>query len=321
MASPNANFDQFATTTYNNYRKTLADNVMKRVKLLSFMQQKGRVERKKGGVYLIEPLMYELNSTFKTYSGYDTLDTTPQEGITSAQYSWKNAAVGITVSKEDLDVNAGNVKIIDLLKSKIDQAQKTITQRMNAMLFSDGTGNGGKDMQGLETFLRANPALSVSIGGINQSTYDWWRNQYDTCAVFSTDGLAEMRQMFNNCSKNGDEPKAIMCDQDTFEAYEALLVPIERAVYSGKPLNGDLGFGKLEFKGVPMDWDYNCGSQRMYFLNTDYLKLVIDSDTDFTMTEWRVPVNQMAKSCFILLRGQLVCSNRLVQGRLAITAY
>ena len=66
MASPNSSFDQFATTTYNNYRKTLADNVMKRIKLLSFMQQKGRVERKKGGIYLIEPLMYELNSTFKT---------------------------------------------------------------------------------------------------------------------------------------------------------------------------------------------------------------------------------------------------------------
>jgi len=312
-------FNELTATTYKNYRETLADNIMKSIGLYAFMRKGGQIERRQGGLKLVEPLMYGQNGTFKTYSGYDVLDTSPQAGITAAEYDWRNASISVTISKEEQDQNKGASKIIDLLKAKIDQAEKTFTLRMDQMLFADGTGNGGKDFQGLGNFVTA---AASTVGGIDGSTYTWWDNVRDTCANFSTLGLSKMRSIYNQCIREGEKPNIIVTDRTTFEAYESLLTPIERINFSkGRELAGDLGFESMTFKGCPIMWDYYATSQVMYFLNTQHLKLVIDSGTDFEMTEWRVPVNQMAKTAFILLRGQLICNNRQLQGRLAITAY
>jgi len=316
-------FDELSATTFKNYRKTFSDNIMKKIALYSFMKKNGNIERKRGGLKLVEPLMYGLNTTFKSYSGYDTLDTTPQSGITAAEYDWKNVAVSVTISKEEEDQNSGESRILNLLKGKIQQAEKTYTLRFDQMLFGDGSGNGGKDFQGLDYFLRTDPTASVSIGGIDQNTYSWWRNQYATPATFVTNGLGliNMRQMYNKCCREGDAPKVIVTHREVFETYESLMTSLERFTFDPKKnLHGDLGFETLTFKGLPMFWDYYCAEKTMYFLNTDYLKLVMDSNSDFEMTEWRVPFNQMAKTAFIIARGQLVCNNRELQGKIVFTA-
>lgn len=311
-------FDELSATTYKNYRRTLADNVMKRISLLAWLRKVGQIERRAGGIKIVEPLMYGLNSTFQSYKGYDNLATTPQTGITAAEYDWKNLAVSITISRDEEQQNKGESRIINLLKSKIQQAEKTFQLRMDEMLFGDGSGNNGKDMNGLASYLTA---AASTVGGISGSTYPWWDNVRDTCANFSANGLSYMRSIYNQCCREGDEPKVIMTHRLVFEAYESMLTSIERINYSkGKELAGDLGFETLMFKGKPIMWDNYAPALTMYFINSDYLKLVIDSSQDFDMSEWRVPVNQMAKTAFITTRGELVCSNRQVQGRLAITA-
>jgi hypothetical protein len=131
-----------------------------------------------------------------------------------------------------------------------------------------------------------------------------------------------MRSLYNKCLRDGDEIDVMVTDRISFEAYEALLTPIERVNYQkGSSLAGDLGFQTLTFKGKPFLWSSKAPVKKMFFLNTDYLKLIIDPDKDFHMTKWRVPLNQMAKTAFIILRGNLVCSNRQQQGLLSITAY
>lgn len=316
------NFDELSASTFKNYRRTFSDNIMKKIALYSHLRKKGGIERKRGGLKLVEPLLYGFNNTFKSYSGYDVLNTSPQEGLTAAEYDWKNLAVSITISKEEEDVNSGESRIINLLKSKIAQAEKTYTMKFNEMLFGTGSGNGGKDVSGLKTYITATPAVGT-IGGINAADYDWWRNQYANPATFVTGGLglSNMRSMKNLCSREGDSPKIIITSRDTFEAYEGILTTIERINFTkGQALAGDAGFEELTFAGLPMLWDYHATSKDMFFLNTDYLKLVIDTQNDFEMTEWRQPINQMARTCFIIFRGQLTCNNRLLQGLLQFQA-
>lgn len=71
------NYDSLLSTTLFNYRKTLADNIFKSSGFLTLLRQKGGVEYQSGGLAIAQPLMYETNSTVKSYSKYDTLDTTP----------------------------------------------------------------------------------------------------------------------------------------------------------------------------------------------------------------------------------------------------
>jgi hypothetical protein len=193
---------------------------------------------------------------------------------------------------------------------------------MNAQLWGSGTGNGGKDFDGLGNLVPTAPSSDTTTGKIDASAYSWWRNQIATTANASLTGLADMRTMFNNCTREGDMPNLIICSQNFFEWYESIMVPMERIAFAGsKALSGDAGFQTLTFKGKPITWDADATANTAIFLNTDYLKLRIDPDTDFTMTEWRVPVNQMSKSCFILLRGNMVMNNRALQGRLTVTAF
>ena len=316
------NFDQLTATTYKLYRKTLADNVMKKIALYEFMKKKGNIERKKGGIKIVEPLLYGLNSTFKSYSAYDVLDTTPQDGITAAEFDWRDLAVSVTISKQEEDQNSGETQIINLLKSKIQQAEKTYTLMFDKMLNGDGTGNFGKDLQGIKNFLSNTPTAAATVGGIDQVAYSWWQNRQDTAAVFDINGLDKMRHVFNLCTREGDQPNFLLTDQTTFEAYEGLMTNLERFNFSSPGnLHGDLGFATLTFHGQPIVWDVYAEANKIRFLNTDYLKLIVDSNTDFEMTEFRVPVNQMVKTAFILFRGQLVCNNRQLQGVLDITAY
>jgi hypothetical protein len=51
-----------------------------------------------------------------------------------------------------------------------------------------------------------------------------------------------------------------------------------------------------------------------YFLNTEYLKLVVHKDADLEQVEEQRPVNQDGVVIPILWMGNLVCSNRAQQG-------
>ena len=52
----------------------------------------------------------------------------------------------------------------------------------------------------------------------------------------------------------------------------------------------------------------------MYFLNTDYLELVAHKQANWTVLDEKMSVNQDAVVIPIIWQGQLVCSNRSLQG-------
>ena len=77
--------DSVLATTLANYSPKLSDNIFKSSPLIAALYEKGRKDVKDGGESIVEPLLYEVNSTFDWYSGYGIINTTPQEGITAAK--------------------------------------------------------------------------------------------------------------------------------------------------------------------------------------------------------------------------------------------
>jgi hypothetical protein len=94
-----------------------------------------------------------LNSTAGSYSGLDAIDVTAQTGISAAEYDWGQFAATVTINGLQEAQNNSTEQIIDLLESKIFQTQESIIESMNTMFFANGTGNGGKDWNGLTTSL------------------------------------------------------------------------------------------------------------------------------------------------------------------------
>lgn len=313
MANPN--FDEILTTTLNNHRDTLVDNVFTARPVAFFLKDAGNIKLVNGGAKRVEPIISSGNSTAESgndYGGfddYDTLALTAQTGITAAEYDWKQWYATIAISGMEEDKNAGEEEIIDLLEAKIMQAEETIIESMDDWLINgDGSSPYDKVPEGLEKLVK--DTADTSIGGIDQTSDTWWAPGHTTTSAGAL-SLSLMRTGYNDVSVGNDQPKFILTTQALFEKYEGLLQPQER-YHDTK--TADAGFQNLAFKGAPVVYDANVVSGDMLFVNTRYLKLVGMKKTWFRPTKFTRPEDVDARYAQILCRGTVSCSNRARQG-------
>lgn len=321
MATGNSNFSTaILSTTLKNYRKTLENNIFKNIPLFYWLTEKGHKKNEDGGERIVVPLLYGDNTTTKAYSGYEVLDTTPQEGMTAAEYQWKQYSSSITISGREELQNAGKSRVINLLEAKTKQTEKSIRNKMDIDALSSN-GDSATGMTGLRALVAVTPTTGT-VGNIDRSEAGntWWRNN-STASVgsFAAGGLDAMRTMYNTCSDVGqDFPDLILTTQTVFEYYEKVLQVQERF---NDNKTADAGFMNLKFKGATMMFDPNVVSGYMYFLNSEYLSLVVHSGCDFKMRDFIIPENQDCKTALILWMGNMVMSNAARQGVLSgITA-
>lgn len=305
----NANFDALLSTTLANYRDKLTDNVFTARPLTYWLSEKGRIRTESGGTKIVEQLIYGQNDTVKSYSGYETLALTPQEGISAAEYDWKQYGASIAISGIEEAKNNGEHAIIDLLEAKIMQAEESLREGFNQMFFADGTGNSGKNWNGLGNIVESGNTL----GGIDSSAVgnEFWRSYEENTAGALT--LLQMATAYNSVSVGNDHPDLILTTQTLFEKYESLLQPQLR--YTDTK-TAEAGFQNLLFKGAPIMYDVHAPAGTMFFINSKYLKLVGHSDKWFAQTDFVRPENQDARFALIMCYGNLVCSNRKKQGKL-----
>lgn len=301
------------STTLKKYRKTLVDNIHGSNAVFYQLKKGEGMREEDGGERIVEPLMYGKNTTAKSYDGYEDLDTTPQSGIDSAEFNWKQYSVSISISGKEERQNAGTSRILNLLESKTQQAEMSLTQVLSEGLFSDGTGNGGKNLTGFGAMITA----SGTYGGINSANHTWWKANVE--ANSEALGLVDMRNAYNSASIGGkDAPTLIVTSQTLFESYEALFTNVAisgggshfSTPSAGKKQMADGGFQTLEFKGVPIVWDEQCAAGTMYFVNTKHMKLVMHKDANFKTTDFIKPENQDARVAQILVMGNLTCNRR-----------
>jgi hypothetical protein len=305
----NPNFDALLSTTLANYRDKLTDNVFTARPLTYWLSDKSRIQTESGGTKIVEQLIYGQNSTVASYSGYETLSLTPQDGISAAEYDWKQYGASIAISGIEEAKNNGEHAIINLLEAKIMQAEESLREGFNQMFFADGTGNSGKNWNGLGNLVES----GNTVGGINSATAgnEYWRSYEENTAGALT--LLQMATAYNSVSVGNDHPDVILTTQTLFEKYESLLQPQLR--YTDTK-TADAGFQNLLFKSAPIMYDVHCTAGVMYFLNSKYIKLVGHSDKWFAQTDFVRPENQDARFALIMCYGNLVVSNRKKQGKL-----
>ena len=305
----NASFDSLLSTTLANYRDQLTDNIFTARPLTNHLMENGRMRMLDGGTKIVEPLIYGTNSTVGSYSGYDTISLTAQEGISAAEYDWKQYAASIAISGIEEAKNNGEAAIINLLEAKIMQAEESMREGFNTMFFADGTGNSGKDWNGLANLVDS----TGTVGGIDSTATGngfWQSYEEGTAGALS---LADMATAYNSVSVGNDHPDMVLTTQTLFEKYESLLQPQLR--YTDAK-TADAGFQNLLFKSAPVVYDTHCTAGVMFFINSKYLTLVGHSGKWFDQTEFVRPENLDAQYALIMCYGNLTVRNRAKQGRL-----
>lgn len=315
MPIPNSSYTELITTTLDNYRDKLADNVLNHSPLLFRLNKKGNTDPVNGGSNILENLMYADNGTVGWYSGYETLNVSSSDVLTSANYSWKQLNCNVTVSGLEEIQNSGRQAVFNLVKSRIKVAELSMQNTVGAALFYSNTENGGKAIGGLQ-HLVADLPTSGTVGGIDRSVQTWWANQYyDFSAQSVTASATTIQHAMNltylNCTRGSDVPDLIVAGSTYFTYYEESLQPQQRFMTAN---TADGGFQSYKYKGSDVIYDSNCSATRMYLLNTDFVHWRPASDRNFVALDRKSAVNQDAYVVPLFWAGNMTLSNASLQG-------
>lgn len=319
MASPN--LSELVTTTLRNRSGKLADNVTNNNALLFKLNTQGRVKPVSGGRSIVQELSYAENSTYKRYSGYETLDISPSDVISAAEFNFKQAAVAVSISGLEELQNAGKDRMIELLASRIENAEDTMKNNISNDVYSDGTATGGKQIGGLQSLVADAPSTGT-VGGINRANYSFWQNYaYDAtsdggAAATSANIQKYMNQVYLNTCRGTDKTDLIVADNNYYKLYLESMQTIQR-VTNEKMTSA--GFMNLKYMtaDVCFDGGYggDCPTNHMYFLNTKHLFFRPHKDRNMVpLNPDRYATNQDAVVKLIGFAGNMTMSNAFLQG-------
>lgn len=319
MASPNSTFTELVSTTFRNHKAEIKDNVTKNNALYRRLVGKERFSLEDGGLSIVVPLDYAENGSYQRFSGYDRLDISPSDVISAAEFQWRQIAINVIASGQELRTNSGKSQIIKLVKARTTNAIRTFRNNFSSDLYSDGTLSN--QINGLQALV--SDAGTGTVGGIDSSTYTFWKNKVQSAAAplqgggAITPGATTMESLMQPLwlalVRGDDKPDLIVSDNTYFTFYEMGLVSNKR--YTNTE-NGNSGFTELKYKSADVIFDGGSGipSAHMYFLNTDYFNITAHRDADFVELPEARPTNQDAVIMPFIWMGNLTISNRSLQG-------
>jgi hypothetical protein len=321
MASPGQStlfntFTELVSTTYRNHKKDVADNVSNHNALHRRITDKGRIRLEDGGLSIVTPLDYAANSTYQRYSGFDPLNVSAVDVISAAEFAWRQVAVNVAASGLEIRTNSGSNRIINFVKTKLKNAQRSMANGLSGDLYSDGTASN--QMNGIQALV--SDLGTGTVGGINSSAFTFWQNQVLSAAAVSVTPSAAtieagmMLPLWLQCTRGNDTPDLIVMDSNYFTFFEASQSSLKRYAPSDE---GKGGMISLKYKTADVVFDSSASgipANHMYFLNSDFLELVVHQDANMEIMPELRSVNQDALVIPVLFQGNLACSNRARQG-------
>lgn len=320
MADPNTNYGELLTTTLEFRAPIIRDNVSDNIALLKYLSMNGNADPYPGGRTIVEPLDWAENSTYTRYTGYQTIDISPQTVLTAADFSMKQAAMSITMSGTEQLQNSGSKESVqNWLAARVKNGERSFKNNLSSDLYSLGTASGGLQIGGLQSIVA--DAGTGTVGNIDSGTYSFWQNYvFD----FSNNSLAAsastIQQAMNtawlNTKRNSDSVDLILADNTYYNYYWQSLQAIQRITSERAAA---AGFKALDFMGADVMPDGgqggDCPSNHMYFLNTNYLHWRPHKNRNMVVIGGdRMSTNQDAFVRLLGWAGNLTCSNRSLQG-------
>jgi hypothetical protein len=346
-------FDAVFSSSLANYRKTLIDNIGASNAFLNAILKSGQYESAEGGTHFQEPLMYAF-SPFDSYDGYDELSTQVTDGITSAQFEWRQGATPVGYSMKEVIQNKN--QIFNLVKAKMTQAEMGIQEGFaQAFMWGNwinlGTAasleqprvsniNSSLFIDPLPKLVDFTP-LTGSVGNIDQGLYPWWRNRtFTSTATTYSQYIYELMNAYNTISLGtGGHPTHILMDQISFQQFEHAYFKVFKSAPDAP--KDEYPFVAKKFmqalvimddkvpdvfsgiaptlvagSGDPTSMPYGTA----YFLNEKFFKIRYQPERDFEMLKdengktFAKPINGDSRIGHIAWMGAVTCNNRRKQG-------
>lgn len=232
------------------------------------------------------PAKLAKNNQGGSFSGLDEHSTGTVNTRSHLVYRLKAYEIPVAVPGLDRLVNATDAQVLNLIKTEMESTAMDGADDAADMLYGDGTGNGGKDFDGL-AILADDGTVSDTVGTLSRT--DWPTLAGYRLASGGLMNLTKLGTVFVNVaggSASKQRPTLFLSDETRQSLYESLLTPTVRANYDmgNAPMvtrrsrgaipagsfKGGQGFVSYIYRGVPWVADEKCGSD-IWALNENYL--------------------------------------------------
>lgn len=310
-----------ASVTVDHYLRSIVDSAFPDFGTWGALMRAGVKEMHRGGERVHSPINLASPDKAEAFDGTDIIDTTPGDTRTAALHTIRNYASAVTLLKTQMMSARSPEAFTELVRPETDVALADLMNRLNRDLWLDGTGAGGKRIEGFADMIAVAPGTGT-YGGVSRLNNANWRNQFlDESTAASL--LAGYRQVMSDCTSGGDKPNLIIGgrrERDNLEAAMTTTVEIDPIVVA-RGGAGDASIDTLRFRtaAVVTDEDrqtYGGGTGLVsVFLNTKYLKLRVRTGADMEMSgDFVEPANQAIMTGKILWMGAFLSTQLRRQG-------
>ncbi len=215
-------------------------------------------------------IKYQKGTAVQSFIGFDALPTSFTDTRVLMKFNPKFVAANVALAGTDIMANNTAAKVLDLTEIEMRSRAQDLADQFGTMLWSDGTGNGGKDPLGLAAIVDDGTTAST-IGGLSRSTYVTLKSTVTSAPTLS---FYVMRTLFNNIADASVIPNRAYTDYASWALLESLFVPQEK-IY--KEVNivpnykGYEGFQGLMFAGMEVVPDRKATAGQMMFLNDNFI--------------------------------------------------
>lgn len=287
------------------------------------------------GSQMLFPIKYQKGVASVAFNGYDQLPTSQQNVTVNMTFYPTFVATNVALAGSDLSINKTPMQRLNLMKTMMKSRAQDAADDIGNFFQSNGTAFGGKAPAGLLNIVD-NGSVASTYGGLSRAAYAGLNAT--VTASGGTISLLKVRQLANAVSDGRIAPDFAYTDYTTWSYFEQLLQPFQRNTYTDFQ-NMDAGTGYkakgLIWDGLVIYKDKKCTSGNFYLLNTEYLKFYglnwwegeavslqdknikgniyefnpANATKAFTWTNWIKAYNQGAVNGFMILGGQLLCTD------------
>ena len=290
-------------TTLAHFTKQLTDNAYDKPTIWKILEAECK-KHVDGGVSIVEQLVEKEQDDGGFYLGADVLNNTQKNTLGMVEFQWQNMYEPITISRDEERMNNGDKeKILNLLATKTYLSSMAMYNRgeqaISQALVEANNLKSLDELVGTGTF-----------GSINGSTDTFWQSTVTSSGAFNTQGLADMSTAYNATAAGVDVDTTthIFTTRTIYQKYEDTGLSLDRV--SNSSLSYNVGKKALTFKGEPVLWGKYIKSGEMLGLNMRYIKLYVDSKTDFITLPFIGSNKQTVRVSYMLWRGAFGTNNR-----------
>tara|TARA_R110002051_G_scaffold57000_1_gene105649 strand:+ start:6484 stop:7503 length:1020 start_codon:yes stop_codon:yes gene_type:complete len=311
--------------------KKAVDNLFKTVPLLDHIKSAGGVEVINGGQQIQRSVIFADHSNItQLATGYEPISASVSDVMRSPLYEWCDFVAPIVITKKEELSNRGENAVISIADARMKSVMGMLKREWelqavrgtSTTLTEMATLNGVDTATGmLEEGAFWNGTVTGqanTVGGLSKATFassNWNNQSFNVAGNFGTNGLDGMTELMIQCQIYSQEGNVdlILASPTSYRLYKSFLQAQER--YTPKETVLDGGKLALAFNGALMYVENNLGnavganSPSMYFLNSKSMKVVFDSDANFSMTDFQTKSGYAAREAQVFVRTQLIADH------------